>query len=92
MFDATEDKRLIQPLRFMIVCVVIFAVLALMLNLRRFGFAQVFRIGTPIAALAIAWTWLKADDSKVTRQLGNGILVFMCIASIADVVWSIFLP
>ena len=91
MFDAIEDRRL-TPLRFMIACVVIFAGLALMLNLRKFGFTRVLRIGTPVAALAIAWTWLKADDSKISRPLGNGILAFMCVASIADLVWDIFLP
>ena len=92
MLDATVDKSVIRPARFMIACIVIFAFLALVLNVRRFGFAPVFRIGTPIAALAIAWIWLTADDTRVSRQLGNGILVFMFIASVADMVWSIFLP
>ena len=92
MLQATVDKGVMRPARFFTACVVIFAVLALILNVRRFGFALIFRIGTPVIALTLAWTWQKADDSKVSVQLGNGILVFMFIASIADVVWSIFLP
>ena len=92
MFDATEDKSLISPLRFMVVCVGLLAAVALMLNLRKFGLMPVLRIGTPTAALAIAWIWLKADDSKTSRHLGKGILAFMLLVSIADIVWSIFLP
>lgn len=93
MFDAkaAEDSKL-RALRFMVGLVVMFASLAVILNLRRFGLAPVLRIGTPAAALALALIWLKADDSKISRHLGRAVLAFMCAASVADVVWCIFLP
>lgn len=93
MFDAALDKRLgLQPLRFAVGCVIIFATLAIVLNLRRFGLILVLRTAVPAATLAAALVWLKADDLKISRRLGNGILTFMFVASLADIVWSIFLP
>lgn len=91
MFDAIEGSKL-RGLRFIVALVVIFASLAVILNLRRFGLVPVLRIGTPAAALALSLVWLKADDLKSSRQLGSAVFAFMCAASVADIVWCIFLP
>jgi len=90
MSEATKDVEVgVQPLRFAVGCVVVLAALAFVLDLRKFGLLPVVRIGTPAATLTLALLWL---DGKLPRKLGSGIVIFLIAASVADIVWGVFLP
>ncbi len=93
MFEVAEEKKVgLQPMRFAYACMVMFAGLAIVLDLRRFGLLMVLRVGAPAAILATALPLLNTSESRPDRRLGNGALALMCIVSVAVIIWVIFFP